>query len=59
MDSYEPTRFTDEGNLKLLCVGKDERGRELEVIAIDQTVSILVIHVIPTHFKIRRKRSEA
>ena len=59
MDTYEPTRFSDEGTLKLLWVGKDERGRELEVIAIDQTVSILVIHVMPTDFKIRRKRSEA
>lgn len=59
MDKYEPTRFEDEGTLKLLWVGKDERERELEVIAVDQDVSVLVIHVMPTHFKNRRKRNEA
>ena len=59
MDTYEPKRFTDEGTLKLLWVGRDERGRELEVIAVDQEVSILVIHVMPTDFKHRRKRNEA
>ena len=59
MDKYEPTRFEDEGTLKLLWVGKDERERELEVIAVDQDASVLVIHVMPTHFKNRRKRNEA
>ena len=59
MDTYEPTRFTDEGTLKLLWVGNDERGRELEVIAVDQETNILVIHVMPTDFKYRKRRNEA
>jgi hypothetical protein len=59
MDTYEPTRFTDEGTSKLLWVGNDERGRELEVIAVDQETNILVIHVMPTDFKYRKRRNEA
>ncbi len=56
MDTYEPTRFDDEGTMKLLWVGKDERDRELEVIAVDQTTRILVIHVMPADFKNRRRK---
>jgi len=59
MDKYEPTRFDDEGSMKLLWVGKDERDRELEVIAVDQDTRILVIHVMPTDFKNRKNRNEA
>lgn len=55
MDKYKPTRFDDEGTWKLLWVGRDERERELEIIAIDQESSILVIHVMPAHFKKRSK----
>lgn len=56
MDMYEPTRFDDEGTMKLLWVGKDERDRELEVIAVDQDTRILVIHVMPADLKNRRRK---
>ena len=59
MDKYEPTKFDDEGTAKLLWLGDDERGRELEVIAIDYVTMILVIHVMPGSFNRRRKRNEA
>ena len=59
MDKYEPTKFDDEGTPKLLWLGNDERGRELEVIAIDYVTAILVIHVMPGAFNRRRKKNEA
>lgn len=43
---------TDRGNPGWLYVGPDERGRELEVIAIEvadaENTFLLVIHVMPT-----------
>ncbi len=59
MDKYEPKKFDDEGTSKLLWLGIDERGRELEVIAIDYVTVILVIHVMPGAFNRRRKKNEA
>lgn len=32
----------------LTWIGEDERGRELEVVAIDRPDCLLVIHVMPT-----------
>ena len=46
-----------DGSQAWLWVGLDDRGRELEVIAVevqgpqDLAPVLLVIHVIPTHFK--------
>ena len=59
MDKYEPKKFDDEGTSKLLWLGNDERGRELEVIAIDYVTVILVIHVMPGAFNRRRNKNEA
>ena len=59
MDKYEPKKFDDEGTPKLLWLGNDERGRELEVIAIDYVTVILVIHVMPGAFNRRRNKNEA
>ena len=59
MDKYEPKKFDDEGTSKLLWLGNDERGRELEVIAIDYVTVILLIHVMPGAFNRRRKKNEA
>ena len=59
MDIYEPKKFDDEGTSKLLWLGNDERGRELEVIAIDYETFFLVIHVMPVSFNRRRKKNEA
>lgn len=34
--------------------GDDERGRELEIVAVEKADALLVIHVMPTHY--RRKQ---
>ena len=35
----------------LSWIGNDERGRELEIVAIERPDCILVIHVMPTHYR--------
>jgi len=48
---------TDQGNPGWLFVGLDERGRELEIVAVeldgdeDREAVLLVIHVMPTHLR--------
>ena len=47
---------TDQGNLGWRYVGSDERGRELEIIAVEVTGDngdpvLLVIHVMPTDLR--------
>jgi hypothetical protein len=39
---------------RFIWVGRDDRGLELEVIAIEIDETLLVIHVMPTSFR-RRK----
>jgi hypothetical protein len=50
MEHTEPERVPDEkyGNEKLVWIGDDERGRELEVVAVVRPDCLLVIHVFPT-----------
>jgi hypothetical protein len=43
----------DGDDQKLLWVGHDDRGLELEVIALELSVCILVIHVMPRSFRRR------
>jgi hypothetical protein len=31
--------------------GDDERGRELEIVAVEKADALLVIHVMPTHYR--------
>lgn len=47
------TSTTDEetGDTTLSWIGADERGRELEIIALDRPDCFLVIHVMPTHYR--------
>jgi hypothetical protein len=47
----EPVESTDvaTGTLRRTWVGTDERGRELEVVAIERPDCWLVIHVMPTY----------
>lgn len=40
---------TDETTLS--WVADDERGRELEIVAIEKPDCYLVIHVMPTHYR--------
>jgi hypothetical protein len=43
-DVFEPT-----GDTRYTWHGLDERGRELEIIALDRPDCILVIHVMPNY----------
>ena len=55
MEHTEPERVRDEkyGNEKLVWIGEDERGRELEVVAVVKP-GCLVIHVYPTALREHR-----
>ncbi len=56
MESCEPMAvLTSDGeDRKLLWIGFDERGLELEVIALELSEFILVIHVMPRSFRRRQ-----
>jgi hypothetical protein len=41
----------ETGDTTLSWIGADERGRELEIVAIEKPDCFLVIHVMPTHFR--------
>ena len=49
-----PTLFFEGGVSKLLWVGRDRRGLELEILALEEGEVWLVIHVMPLNFR-RRK----
>ena len=55
IDAGEPANIPGTGDLddRLLFIGRDEKGVELEVIAIAQPDHLLVIHVMP--YAYRRK----
>ena len=57
MDEYEPIRIPadDEHGERLVWVGIDDRGLELEIVAVVETDYLLVIHVMPRSFN-RRAR---
>jgi hypothetical protein len=47
------TITTDEQTAEttLSWIGPDERGRELEIVALERPDCFLVIHVMPTHLR--------
>jgi len=49
-----PTLFFEGGVNKLRWIGKDRRGLELEILALEEGEVWLVIHVMPLNFR-RRK----
>ena len=49
-----PTMFFEGGVSKLRWVGKDRRGLEVEILALEEGEVWLVIHVMPLNFR-RRK----
>ena len=49
--SAEVTQDEESRADLLTWVGQDERGRELEIVALDRPDCILVIHVMPTHYR--------
>jgi len=53
IDAVDPNVETDDITKAAIIrwVGNDERGRELEVIAIERPDCLLVVHVMPTHYR--------
>ncbi len=45
------TTDPDTGATVLSWIADDERGRELEIVAIEKPDCYLVIHVMPTHYR--------
>ncbi len=45
------TTDSDTAETTLTWVADDERGRELEIVAIEKPDCYLVIHVMPTHYR--------
>lgn len=41
----------ETGAATLSWIGDDERGRSLEVVAVEKPDCFLVIHVMPTHYR--------
>ena len=55
LENYEPVTFLPiEGeDQKLLWIGHDDRGLELEIVALKLAEYFLVIHVMPRTFRRR------
>ncbi len=52
----DPSRVSDgEAPDRLVWVGEDDRGLELEVVALGLPDYLLVIHVMPTQLRRRRR----
>lgn len=49
-----PEKGDQTGANLLTWIGNDERGRELEIVAVDRPDCLLAIHVMPAHY--RRKK---
>ena len=55
LEHHQPTILLtlNSDETKLLWIGKDARGLELEVVAVELTEYLLVIHVMPRSFRRR------
>lgn len=51
--NVEPVRVpaTPSLDARLVWIGSDDRGVELEIVALDLPDEIVVIHVMPTEFE--------
>ena len=51
--TVEPERVsaTKVADARLVCVGPDDRGVELEIVALDLDDMIVVLHVMPTSLR--------
>lgn len=56
--NYEPILVKNEAGIeeKRIWVGRDDRGLELEIVAVAANDYLLVIHVMPTIFRKANKR---
>ncbi len=50
IDSVAPDRVpaTATADARLVWIGEDDRGVELEIVALDLTDAVVVVHVMPT-----------
>ncbi len=51
MTAANVTTDPETGDTTLSWIGNDDRGRELEIVAIERPDCYLVIHVMPTHYR--------
>jgi hypothetical protein len=53
ISSFEPVAVeaTEELDARLVWIGDDDRGIELEIVALDLPEEIVVIHVMPTSLR--------
>ena len=53
IQTIEPVRIeaTEVYDARLVWIGADDRGVELEVVALDLPEAVVVIHVMPTSFR--------
>lgn len=53
IETIIPTVETDDVTeaVSITWLGNDERGREVEVVAIERPDCQLVVHVMPTHYR--------
>ena len=51
--SVEPLRVpaSPPSGARLVCVGIDDRGIELDIVALDLEDAVVVIHVMPTNLR--------
>jgi hypothetical protein len=53
ISNVEPTRIpaNERFDARLVWIGPDDRGVELEIVALDLPDEIVVLHVMPTDLK--------
>ena len=53
ISTTEPIGVPETGDLdaRLVWIGKDDRGVELEIVAMDLPEAVVVIHVMPTNLR--------
>ena len=58
INTVDPERLpaTETADARLVWIGEDDRGVELEIVALDLPDAVVVIHVMPT--KLRRPEDE-
>ena len=58
--SVEPTLVaaSDTADARLLWLGMDDRGVELEIVALDRDDAVVVIHIIPTGLRRRGRERD-
>ena len=55
IENYEPQYFQKDEQAQIFWIAKDDRGLELEIVALEAGEHLIVIHVMPTSY-IRRNR---